>query len=355
MTVFDFSSQLVKASGNTSSAYPTSADLDAKDAGLPTPAQLNAAKRELEACTGLVLELASELESCRERILELSADASFVPANADVLKATRRIAARILRRAQWAALLSWASWALHARCQRVKQRRAALRLSRGLVTAALGSWAANAASQRRQARIATKVVLRMKMKYGSLAIDTWKARVVEEAQLRRVTTKALQRMLHKRLAMATGRWVENVTELRRQRQVLTKIVMRMKMKYGSLALASWKLLVEEELGMKTIKSLKDTLEAEGLECGRLRQLVRDMVPKERLEAQAASSKASQGNRERSAVQHDQAARDELRISSREVDQLRMEIARQHQIIESLETRARLAASEEAEAEVGVPI
>eukprot|EP00291_Cryptomonas_curvata_P028862 CAMPEP_0172209028 /NCGR_PEP_ID=MMETSP1050-20130122/34855_1 /TAXON_ID=233186 /ORGANISM="Cryptomonas curvata, Strain CCAP979/52" /LENGTH=356 /DNA_ID=CAMNT_0012888795 /DNA_START=113 /DNA_END=1179 /DNA_ORIENTATION=+ len=95
-----------------------------------------------------------------------------------------------------------------------------------------------------------------------------------------------------------------------------------------------------------IESLTDKLEVAGLECVRLRQLVKDMVPRERLEDRSVASKGSQGNRERSAVQYDQSARDELRHSLDEVGQLRSEVVRQQKLIESMVSKTRLIAAEE---------
>jgi hypothetical protein len=101
-----------------------------------------------------------------------------------------------------------------------------------------------------------------------------------------------------------------------------------------------------DMANQEIGSLTDRLEAAGLECGRLRQLVKDMVPKERLEERSLASKTSQGNRERSAMQYDQAARDELRRNLDELGQLRSEVVRQQKLMEGMVSKTRLIAADE---------
>jgi hypothetical protein len=129
-----------------------------------------------------------------------------------------------------------------------------------------------------------------------------------------------------------------VSELQALQRTVHGFTSKVRTEISSVSLAL------DELVPRSLVDKKDhELRALSLECRRLKQLVKDMVPKERLDDAMFGVKKQSQSRERSAMQYDKELRTEHQRCCEELDQLKQEVGIQQAIVVP---KSKLLAAEE---------
>jgi hypothetical protein len=277
---------------------------------------------------------------------------------------------------------SFATWHEHASYQRHMARVAikiTLRWQNRAMATSYSTWQMRASEQRRLAQLGAKVAQRFINRTLTSAWATWQVSAAQQRKMERTAVKVVRRMANRLLTKAWQMWLgvifdarqsvlsmeydqlkallegmvpkmhlvaaqEELNQLRLELNEIVRSVMpgdlldnsqdqiaqlkslqrsfhrftsKVKTELGEISQVLEEFVPRSELTKKEVE-----LRALSLECTRFKYLVQDMVPKERLNNEDLDGRKSSTNRERSMIQFDKTARDEVQRCSEELEQLK---------------------------------
>jgi hypothetical protein len=235
------------------------------------------------------------------------------------------------------------------------------------LTEAWLTWLQTAKEQRRIDKVGSKVVAWWHGGVLTRSLLTWRFHASEQLRLERIAHRAIDRMLHQTLWSSFQAWLalfENKSKL--ENIQLKSVIETLEAKLRSLSetlngeadnacrersaeLKSLQRFVHgftskfrveirgvsralEELVPQSMDRKDQELRSLSLECRRLKQLVKDMVPKERLDDANHNTPKKSQIQERSAMQYDKSARTEHLRCSEELNELKQEVQRQQALV-----------------------
>jgi hypothetical protein len=220
----------------------------------------------------------------------------------------------------------------------------------GVLTCAFFTWQERASKQKQSDLFAHRIIMRMAHRALWSSFEAWVAHIEDKSKIENIKLKSVIQTLEEKLKRLTKQFSgpgditckleESVSEFRALQRFVHGFTSKLREEISTVTPA-----LDALVPLSSIDKKDREFRSLSLECRRLKQLVKDMVPKERLDDanQIKTLNRSQSH-ERSAVQYDKAARTEHQRCSAELDELKQEFQRQQALV--VESKSKLQAAEE---------